>query len=86
MDKFPGSLETFTGYIGPISFNGNSHDFALLIVHYLKYCRQFIYLVSTSYLVPRPPDTFPGRTDKYPGPPGLLTRLLVIWANFLYFK
>ena len=44
-DTFPGSLDTFPGYIGSISFDGNNDDLAILVVHKLKHCGQFIYLL-----------------------------------------
>ena len=60
-------------------FEANNDYLALLVVHYLKYCNQLIYLVS-SYMFPRlpdlltgPPDTFPRPTDTCHGPTDTMT-------------
>ena len=83
-DTFPEPPGTFPGYNGPISFEANNDDLALLVVHYLKHCNQLIYFVS-SYMFPRlpdlltePPDTFPRPTDTCHGPPDTFPGYMII--------
>ena len=72
-DTFPEPPDTFPGYNGPISFEANNDDLALLVVHYLKHCNQL-----SRYMFPRLPDLLTHFQELLTRVTDHLTRFLVI--------